>query len=268
MELNPKQENAIINMENFLEIKNHRLIFSIKKEFDDYFSLLLEKCKKKWDLFKKVSEWKITFNEINKKILNKKIEFYNKEDNLKKYWIKYIEKYFPTIAKLKEQLVKKSKNEELSNIIVLKLSHLIDEEKMIKNKISIESMFWSQNINKIKSKLYNKKFPKDLIKIKINELNEIEWSLIDENIMENKIQKMISKWKSKNEIIFKLKERKEDEEIILKIIEKNYNENILKENILKEYGIFIRKYDKNKSIQKLIWKWFKYKDIIDSINEK
>jgi len=47
IQLTPKQENAIISMENFIDIKNHRLSFDNYEEYSEYFELLQKKCSKK-----------------------------------------------------------------------------------------------------------------------------------------------------------------------------------------------------------------------------
>lgn len=268
IELSPKQEKSIINMENFLKIKSHRLSFQNKSELDDYFQLLLSRCKKKWKLLDNVEKWNITFSEINEKSKAKKTTYYDNEDVLRKYAIKYIEKYFPTIKKLEMKLLEKCQNSEMVDIVVERVKNLIDENRMIDNKIYLETMFWGQNINKIKTKLYNKRFPKELIEEKIEELKLNPDSLIDEWVMRNKIKRLIWKWKSKQEIMFKLKERPQDEEMILNILDKEYWEKEIESVLNKEYNKLKNKYEKQKTIQKLIAKWFKYKDIINVINNE
>lgn len=266
IELSPKQEKSIINMENFLKIKSHRLSFQNKDELDNYFKLLLSRCKKKWNLLKNIEDWKITFNEINEKWRAKKIKYFNNENTLKNYALKYIEKYFPTMKKLEDKLLMKCQNIELVNQVLEKVKHLINEKKMIENKIYIETMFWSQNINKIKTKLYNKRFPKELIEEKIEELKSNPESLIDEWVMRNRVIKLIAKWKSKTEIFYKLKERPQDEEMILKILDEEYWEKETESVLIKEYNKIKDRYERNKIIQKLTSKWFKYSDVLSVLN--
>ena len=261
-----KQLEAIEKMETFSQIKSHRVHFESKEEFDKYFELLQKKWKKRKKLLDSISDWKTNFSEINKKKEKRKQEYYSDYENLRTYAIKYIWRYYPTIWQLQNQLNKKNPDQIIIWKVINDLKHLIDEEKMIETFVSNLLFRW-KNINYIQTKLYNKKFNSDLIKIEIDKLKSW-WTLLNEYKLEEKIKNYIEKGRNKSEIRIKFTERREDKKLIEKIIEKVFPEDLEREILKNKIEELKRKkIPENKIIQRLIWRGFKYDDIKKEIEK-
>ncbi len=111
--------------------------------------------------------------------------------------------------------------------------------------------------------------------ISIEEINYIlkekmQSIIQEEEVIHSKIRLLIQKWKSKKYIKQKLFERREDMDKAIMILE-TYFENWEKENIERELNKILSKLwidswnidfeQKNKVIQKLLLKWFDYREI-------
>ena len=258
------QKNAIKNMEWFCNITNNRIYFESKHDFDNYFKLLENKWNKKSNILKSVTSWKTTFKEINEKSKIKKEKYYSDYQPLKNYAIKYINRYYPTIKQLENQLYKKTNNPETINKVIEKILFMINEELMINTLIDNLKFRW-KNINYISTKLYNKKFDTLLIKEKL-ELIKSEWTLLNKYNLENKVKIYKNKWKSKSEVAKKLIERDIDKELVYSIIENIYWKNSEEEILIRLIGKYkLKNIKKEKIIQRLILKWFSYNQIIKII---
>lgn len=84
--------------------------------------------------------------------------------------------------------------------------------------------------------------------------------LQEELVIESKIRTYKNKWKSQMYIKQKLFERGEDIELIEKYLLEAFSEWEL-EQLEKEYNKLVWKYEKQKILEKLYRKWFKYDDI-------
>lgn len=82
----------------------------------------------------------------------------------------------------------------------------------------------------------------------------------EEEVIQSKIRTFKNKWKSKLYIKQKLFERQEDKDLIEKYLQEAFIEWEI-ELVKKEYEKIKDKCDKQKIIQKLFRKWFKYDDI-------
>ncbi len=89
--------------------------------------------------------------------------------------------------------------------------------------------------------------------------------LQEEFVIESKIRTYKNKWKSQMYIKQKLFERGEDKELIEKYLQEAFSEWEL-EQLQKEYDKLLWKYEKQKILEKLYRKWFKYDDIKKIIN--
>ncbi len=92
-------------------------------------------------------------------------------------------------------------------------------------------------------------------------INEKLINIIQENeVIKSKIRILKDKWKSKLYIKQKLFERQEDKELIIKYLEEAFIDWEY-EQLNKEYEKIKEKFEKQKIIEKLYRKWFKYADI-------
>lgn len=182
-------------------------------------------------------------------------------DSLKNYALWYYFRYFVSPKKLFQKLKEKSNDSELSKQVFDNISYLIDEKQVISDKIRIY-LIANKNYTYIKNKLSEKLFDKDLVKeILQNDFAKEGETLLNELSIYIKIQNYKRKNKSITYIKQKLIDRNEDKELVNKIISEIFGEEMDIENIKKEISKLENKYEKNKIIQKLLAKWFKYDDI-------
>lgn len=182
-------------------------------------------------------------------------------DSLKNYALWYYFRYFPSKNKLEEKLLEKiDKNFIIVQEVINNINHLIDDKKVIWDKTRVY-LLKNKNLNYIKTKLIQSKFNKyDIENILNKDFLEENKSLLNEKSLRIKIQNYKNAWKSINYIKIKLIERQEDRELIENIISEIF-ENGDQQNLLNEFEKIKNKFPKEKIIQKLIYKWFKYEEI-------
>ena len=84
--------------------------------------------------------------------------------------------------------------------------------------------------------------------------------IAEDEVIKSKIRLYKSRWKSKSYIMNKLYERQEPKELIELYLEEAFLE-WEQENLNREYDKIKDKYEKNKVVEKLLRKWFRYDDI-------
>lgn len=182
-------------------------------------------------------------------------------DSLKNYALWYYFKYFVSPKKLMQKLKEKSKDTDLPEKVFENIKHLIDEKQVIQDKIRLY-LLANKNYTYIKNKLTEKLFDKALVKEILEKDFFVEWeSLLNEHSIRIKVQNYKRKNKSITYIKQKLIDRQEDKEIIDKIIDEVFWEERDIDAIKKEISKLTSKYEKDKIIQKLLAKWFKYDDV-------
>lgn len=259
--LTDKQHEAKEKLESWLN-KTHRWFFQSYNEFNEYMESLIKQIKKRINISNAVKSWKTSYAEINKKRKEKIIKYYNEPSKLKNYWINYIQKYYPSRKKLLSKLIEKSKNEDLSSKVLTWLLDIwvqLDDELLAKNYLNQYISLW-KNFNKIKLLLIKKEFDSNLVNNIIDTYKEeLNWSLLDSFTLTTKIENLLQKWKSEYYIKQKLWDTQHDIDLINEILlELNFdNTEIIEREInkLKE-----RWYEKQKIIQKMTYKWYKYSD--------
>ncbi|MDD4151741.1 MAG: RecX family transcriptional regulator [Candidatus Gracilibacteria bacterium] len=160
-----------------------------------------------------------------------------------------------------QKLKEKSKDTDLPEKVFENIKHLIDEKQVIQDKIRLY-LLANKNYTYIKNKLAEKLFDKDLVKEILDKDFFIEGeSLLNENSIRIKVQNYKRKNKSITYIRQKLVDRQEDKEIIDKIIDEVFGEERDFDAIKQEISKLGKKYEKEKIIQKLLVKGFRYDDI-------
>lgn len=181
-------------------------------------------------------------------------------DTLRNYALWYYFRYFPSVKKLSEKLLQKSKDEEMSKKVMESILHLTQEKQVIWDKIRL-FILKNKNLHYIKNSLMQKWFEKDDIEnILQNNFLEEGKSLLNEKSLKIKIENYKNAGKSIMYIKQKLIERSEDRELIEAIINELFPA-LDSENIEKEIEKLKTKYPKEKLVQKLLQKWFTYNDI-------
>lgn len=181
-------------------------------------------------------------------------------DTLRNYALWYYFRYFPSVKKLSEKLLQKSKDEEMSKKVMESILHLTQEKQVIWDKIRL-FILKNKNLHYIKNSLMQKWFEKyDIENILQNNFLEEGKSLLNEKSLKIKIENYKNAGKSIMYIKQKLIERSEDRELIEAIINELFPA-LDSENIEKEIEKLKTKYPKEKLVQKLLQKWFTYNDI-------
>jgi len=189
-------------------------------------------------------------------------------ESLRNYALNYYLRYYPSIKKFREKLLKKSLwDEKIVNEILKSMENVIVEKLVIESKIRLY-IARNKNLAYIKSKLFEKGFEKEeLQKILQNNYN-LDETLLDADYLKRKILDYKNKWKSRNYIFQRLFERKQDKDLINQILDQNYTKEDELENIKKEYENLTSNHtksfsgtEKNKIIEKLIRKGFNYSEI-------
>lgn len=181
------------------------------------------------------------------------------KERWKNYALWYYFRYFPSNQKLIDKLNEKTEdNKSLVQEIYTEIKHLLQEDEIIRTKIS-------NYINKNKNKRYiinnlkQKKFNTNKVhKILEEEFIPEDWSILIENKTVNTILKYKKRGKSKQYIISKVSECSSDTILLNKLFEQHYTEQEEINNCLLEYNKHTKSNDHQKIIQKLLLKWFNY----------
>ena len=204
--------------------------------------------------------------EISQKIVDYAIWYYLKYYPSKKALEnKLFEKFWPNSEKAK--IYWWIWQEVVDEILNQKMASIISEEEVARAKIKnyVEK---NKNVAYIKSKMFQKKFEKELVlKILKKEFDFENNSLLSETKLKQQINSLKQAGKSKNYIRRKFLERKQDKELVEWILDEVFQDWEL-ENILKEYEKIKQKWiDKKKIFQKLFAKVFSYDYIKQVIKE-
>lgn len=264
VKISDKQRTAIENMENMIGVFNHREVFNTYDEVQEYFVTLQKEIKKKINFKKALISGKV--DEWMKRKREKTIERLQDPEKLKEYAIFYYTKYFPSKEKLRRKLLEKNKNTEVINSILEKLSTLINDNWLLENKIINFISNW-KNFQYIRNNLTTKWFNKDDIERILSLHTNEDESLLSHDKTRNKIIGLFRSWKSIQYIKQKFIENPNDEILVNEIIEElsNNEENDPEIIGIKKYLSEYQKkwFDKQKIIQKLMLKWFKYNKFKD-----
>jgi len=177
---------------------------------------------------------------------------------LKDYALWYYFRYYPSNNRLLQKLREKWTDEDAESIF-WEIKHLLLEDQIISSKID-NYIFRNKNYRYIRQKMREKLFPQEKTENYLEKYISTDKSILDEDFLRRKIEIFISKGKSRYYIFQKLWETKQDREVLETIL-LEYFSDWEKENILREYEKIKNKYEKQKIIQKLISKWFKYDEV-------
>lgn len=177
---------------------------------------------------------------------------------LKDYALWYYFRYYPSNARLLQKLNEKWDPEDATSVFK-DIQHLTQEGEIIKAKID-NYIFRNKNYRYIRQKMREKLFPSEKTEGYLEEYINTWESILDEDFLRRKIEIGISKGKSRYHIFQKLWETKQDREV-LEVLLQEYFPDWESENITREYEKLKSKYNRQKIIQKLLSKWFKYDEV-------
>ena len=184
---------------------------------------------------------------------------------LKDYALWYYFHYYPSNARLQQKLREKG-SEEDSKKVFDDIEHLLQEDQIIASKID-NYIFRNKNYRYIRKKMREKLFPGEKVEANLEKYIIFWKSLLNKDFLRRKIEILISKGKSRYYIYHKLWETREDREVLDVLLNEYFQEGE-KENIIREYEKLKSKFQKEKIIQKLISKWFRYDEITRVLGEK
>lgn len=185
---------------------------------------------------------------------------------LKDYALWYYFRYYPSDARLLQKLIEKGDIGD-ANIIYKNIQHLMQEDEIIKAKID-NYLFRNKNFRYIRQKMREKLFPIEKIETYLKPMLESWESILDEIFLRKKIENFTSRGKSRSYIFYSLWETAADREILESLLSEYFPE-WESENIEREYYKIISSKPellasrtwKQKIIQKLLSKWFKYDEV-------
>ncbi len=189
------------------------------------------------------------------------------QESLMNYAGWYAMRYFSSLQKLREALMKKSLNNEIIvNTVMMEMSAYISEERTVDGLVR---MYTEQSKTRpyIEQKLRAKKFAKDVIisSLDVYENAFISWDLYEQTITQ-KIFSYLQKHKSKRYIIGTLGQKYPNfKQNILALLDQIAPDEM--ESIQEEYIKLAQKFDSNNSkerqkiVQKLSMKGFSYDSI-------
>ena len=196
------------------------------------------------------------------------------------YAIWYYLRYYPSRKKLSQKLRYKFgpesekwkkhwgiSDDEIEYILQEKLRNIIQEEEVCRSKIK-NLVGKNKNVSYIKNNLRQKLFDTEMIeKILQIEFRYEEQSLLRPEKLQKKIIELQKRWKSIWYIRQKFVERDVDRELVESLLWEIFL-NWDQENLEKEYKKISQKSEKQKTIEKLLRKWFYYWDIKQLFDEK
>lgn len=177
---------------------------------------------------------------------------------LKNYAEWYYFRYYPSDAKFLQKLREKWEGDDAQKIYDEMKEFLVEDrtlETLIENYI-----YRNKNYRYITTKMREKLFPIEKVQNYLEKYKQSWESLLREEYLIWKIENFLKKGKSRQYIFQKLWESSEDAALLENIFE-TYFWGREDEALKKEYEKIKEKYEKQKIIQKLIAKWFRYEDI-------
>ncbi len=177
---------------------------------------------------------------------------------LKDYALWYYFRYYPSNNKLLQKLNEKWETEDAQQVFQ-EIKNLTQEDEIIKAKID-NYIFRNKNYRYIRQKMREKLFPVDKTEAYLEKYINSGESILDEIFLRKKIENYTAKGKSRYYIFQTLGETKLDREKLEVLLEEYFPDGEY-ENIRREYEKIQHKYDRQKIIQKLLSKWFKYEEI-------
>lgn len=197
---------------------------------------------------------------------------YNNENTLRDYALWYYFRYYPSNKRLEQKLLEKSDNIELTKTVIDSIFHLLLEDKILPAKID-NYIYRNKNYRYIEQKMREKLFPMEKVTEYLEKYRSSWESLLKDDFLERKIKIFKQKGKSNTYIINKFWETKLDREKLEKMLEWYWDDEALKKELDKILSrstkVNLESYEwKQKVVEKLIRKGFKYGDIKKLLTNK
>jgi SOS response regulatory protein OraA/RecX len=185
---------------------------------------------------------------------------------LKDYALWYYFRYYPSDGRLLQKLNEKWEEHDAQQVFA-EIKHLLQEDEIIKAKID-NYLFRNKNFRYIQQKMREKLFPVEKTQAYLEPLLESWKSILTESFLRKKIENFANRGKSRSYIFYSLWETAADREILENLLNEYFPDGE-SENIEREYQKIISSKPelltsriwKQKIIQKLLSKWFKYDEV-------
>lgn len=255
-----KQLDALARMEDYIDIGSHRTHFPDKKQFEEYWQRVSDRCDAKTRA-RKAAEGKESRPPSFKQRQKKTFAWYNNQDRLLAYAEKYQKRYQPSREKLRQQLIFKCNNPDLSATIIEALADRIDDQALALSQ-AVSMQHKGKNISYIKQKLRQRCFDQDCVAQTIDALKQEDGSVLDEDALEKQVLRLHRKGMSRRAIQQRLCEQAADRAPVNAALDRLCDDDEERANLQRQIAKLEKKsLDRNKLIQRLLSKGFSYDSI-------
>lgn len=196
-----RQAAGLANMETYLGIRNARTEFADNETFDAYWQLVARRC----DAAKRTRTTETAAERAAKQQRRDEriAAHYQDPEHLFAYGCDYATRYQPSVAKLRQKLVEKSGNADLSDQVMLRFAERLDDALRA---MELAEMMQRQgrHAQAIRSKLRQRLFASDVIERCLQILTAPTGSLLDGDALVRKVQRLQRKGLSQQAMRSKL----------------------------------------------------------------
>ncbi len=209
--LSDRQTTALANLEGFINLRRGRTNFADRDEFQRYWDQLKKQCDQTALL--RQTETPTTRRARDNERKAKVTHYYQDEERLAAYAHQYRVRYQPSTNKLRAQLMVKSANQALVELVMARVQeHLNDDVRAME---LVERMRGQgRNVQFIQAKLSQRKFESDTIKRCLQTCVENNGSMWVPEVLMRKATQLKRKGLSRSAIRSKLAERPADAPLV------------------------------------------------------
>jgi SOS response regulatory protein OraA/RecX len=263
--LTDRQSAAVAKREEYLGIRRHRTQFSDRDDFQAYWDLLDRRCAAV--SHQRSTDTPESIAERRKRKQAAILRYYNDELHLLEYAKAYHQRYHPSTARLRMNLVRKCGNAELSETVLERMRHLIDDDARA---LELAEFLQGQgrNANDIRTKLSQRRFTAETIARCLAAVSDDSGSAWDADALTRKVMLLKRKGLSLQAIRRKLIERPADAEPVAAAMAQVFNDEGDDANVAAEIAKLRRKKLDDKTMyRRLMTKGFAYAAIKAALSE-
>ncbi len=257
-----RQLVALANMEAFIKLRRPRPAFAEADAFQTYWDLVARRC----DAAKRAQSTATPASRAAQRQQQRErlIAHYQTLAHLCAYGQQYAQRYQPSRAKLRQQLLQKSANESLVEQAMLQLSvHLHDEIRAAELAEMMQQH--GQHAQTIRAKLRLRMFPTTVIDRCLQQLasTSVSGSVLDPAALTRKIHKLRRKGLSQQVMLSKLIGHSADGPVVQEALKEELGDNGDDQALRHAIARLSRKQlPRRILIQRLIGKGFRFADVV------
>ncbi len=262
--LTQRQVQGLANMEAYLGIRNPRTDFTDQEAFTAYWEMVARRCDTTTRV--RATETPAIRAEQQRKRQEQVTAHYQDATHLYVYGREYAQRYQPSAAKLRQQLVRKSANEVLSDQVMLRLSEGLDDRVRALELAEI-MQHQGKHVGAIRSKLRQRLFSTDVIEHCVKVLTATATgSLLEPEAIARKVRNLQRKGLSQQAMRSKLMGHRADAPVITAALADALGDqgdtHALRLAIAK---LSRKKLDVRATTQRLVSKGFRYADVVRAL---